>query len=317
LASDPLDVTALRDLGLALDRAGDPESADRLMSFASRLGWRDGPTQAWLFARRLRDGRFAEAFLHADALLRREPDGAMAARLFPVLIAATGIDAARGALIGRLKDAPPWRSAFLRTMAGTGDIALARAILLALEAGPTPAPPQDVAPYIERLVAAKDYARALADWRTLDGGHQTGAPDGTPFTWSDTQGEGASSEVSALPGAPGHTALRVAYDGYALPTLPRRLLALAPGPGHLELRRWIQTGPQDSRMTWRMRCDGAGKPLALVTTSPAGAGWQPVSLDFVVPDTGCGGQWLELEPRPGERRQAIIAWYDFSEPRRR
>jgi hypothetical protein len=317
LTHDPLDVTALRDLGLALDQASDPETADQILSLASRLGWRDGPTQAWLFARRLEQGRFAEALLHADALLRRDPDGAMAARLFPILIAATGTDAARSAMIARLEDAPPWRPAFLRALAGARDLAPARAILLALKAGPTPPPPQDVAPYIQRLVAEADDARALADWRTLNGGHETGPPDGTPFTWSEIQGEGAASEIAALPGGAGQSALRVAYDGYALPTLPRRLLALAPGPHHLGFHQWIQTGQPDPRMRWRIRCDRAAKPLAEATPPPAGAGWNPVSLDFTVPDAGCGGQWLELDPEPGERRQEIVAWYDFNGPQRR
>jgi hypothetical protein len=94
VARDPLDLPALRDLGLRLDGLGRRTQAEALLSFVGDRSWRDGPAEVWLLRRRLVEGRFREAFESADSLLRRDADGSLRPALFPMLVA------------------PPWKPAW-------------------------------------------------------------------------------------------------------------------------------------------------------------------------------------------------------------
>jgi tetratricopeptide (TPR) repeat protein len=116
LANDPLDVDALRDLGLTLAATKGSEAADPVMDAAARLTRRDTVLAAWLMRRRLQQGRPAEALEQADSLLRRDIDPALRARLENVLILAAGDETLRRPLAERLAAGPPWRAAFIRRL---------------------------------------------------------------------------------------------------------------------------------------------------------------------------------------------------------
>ena len=68
----PLNASALTTYGVAMDQLGQPQEANRAMSLAGKLGWRDIVTQLWLLRQRLLGADYAAAFDHADALLRRQ-----------------------------------------------------------------------------------------------------------------------------------------------------------------------------------------------------------------------------------------------------
>ena len=326
LGNDPLDLPALRDLALGATRRGRSAEADALLSFVARRTWRDGPTEAWLFRERLGQGRFKEAFEHADSLLRRDAEGTLRPALFGVLSGAAAYVEARPALVARLRPAPVWRTDFLQDMAVQGDVAGVRSVLTSLAAGPNPPSAEEYAPFITRLVKAGDYRAALDAWTVVSRrtgptranaaagtlGDLAATPDHTPFTWSAAEGVGATGDVRASPDGSGRPALRVDYDGFSTPRLPARMLVLETGRYRVA---WRESGDGASagRLNWRVRCADAGQVIARAEAPPAAGGsadWLSRAMAFEVPQTGCGGQWLELVATPGERRDPGTAWYE-------
>ncbi len=314
LARDPLDLPALRALGLRLDRQGHLGEADAVLSFVGRRSWRDGPTEIWLLRRRLNQGRYREAFESADSLLRRDADGTTRPALFALLIAAADGPEARQALVARLAAAPWWRGDFLRALGTRGDPAGARRVLSHLARGPAPPTAAEYAPFVDRLLGAGDYQEAEADWleiarpsvrarSAIGGAAFSGVSDGTPFTWRSAEGVGASSEFEqASTGA----VLRVDYDGYSSPTLPARLFVGPPDQYVLSWRQKLDP-PTPERLFWRVRCASSARILARAPL--AGPGWRNVTMAVRTPAAGCAAQWLELAAAPGERRAPVTAWY--------
>ncbi len=300
VARDPLDPTTLRNLGLALDRAGDAAGADRLMTLAWERTRRDTPTTAWLLVRRLAQGRYPEALATADALVRRDPDDRTRERLFQLLIAAAHYDVSRPALIARLAEAPWWRPAFMREFVATADPADSHAVVAGLAATANPPTPPELDAYLTRLVAGHAYADAARDWRAFsrprrdpDAIGDLDAPP--PFGWSPAFGEGASSAVE-------DGALRVDYDGYGAARLPVRSLALSPGRYTVTWRERA-SGDDIGRIAVNIGCGEAATMLA--STAPTQR-----RLDFEVPTNGCEGQTLAITALPGERRASMTALFD-------
>jgi hypothetical protein len=323
LRADPLDLAALRDLGLALDRQGRPDEADRVLSFVGRQTRRDGPTSVWLFRRRAAQGRFDSAFEQVDALLRRDAEGVTRPILFAVLTAAAAQVESRPALEDRLAARPWWRTDFLVSLGQTGDVAGAGEVLAALaHLGSSPSP-GEYAPYVNRLLRAGQYEVALAAWSRI--ARRTGAPsaelrdgdfalapDGTPFTWSEADGVGASSETEPPADGSGGRTLRVDYDGFSSARLPAQLVVLRAGSYRLSWRENL--APIDSsRVHWRLRCADSGAVLSAGDQpgAPAAPGpWRRRAMDFTVPASGCPAQWVELAADPGERRDPVIARFE-------
>lgn len=313
----PLDLPALRALGLRLDRDGRLDEADAVLAFVGRRSWRDGPTEVWLLRRRLDQGRYEEAFESADSLLRRDADGTTRPALFALFIAAADDVEARPALVARLAAAPWWRADFLRALGERGDMAGAQAVFSALARGPRPPTADEYAPLINRLVSAGDYASAYNLWRALvrrdhapaaglRDGDFSGESDHTPFTWSAAAGVGAASEAGAAPGGSTARELRVDYDGYSSPNLPAQLLVDPPHRYSLSWRERIDPAVPE-RLFWRVRC--AGSNAILARGAPPVPGWREAAVSVVTPRSGCAAQWLELAAEPGERRGPVTARY--------
>ena len=324
LSRDPLDLEALRTLGLRLDRLGRSDEADQVLSFVGRRTWRDGPTQVWLMRRRLAQDRLEEAFESADSLLRRDAEETTRPALFALFVAAAEHDDARAALTTRLAAAPWWRADFLQTLGARADVAGARTVFAALAAGPTPPAPAEYGPFINRLVSERDYVEALSAWRQiarkagtegLRDGAFSGVSDHTPFTWSAAEGVGGASAAAPSPDGSAIRTLRVDYDGYASPLMPAQLLVPGPERYVVTWRERIDP-PGSERLFWRVRCADSGQVLARAPAVDSGFAapsvWRAKSMDVQPPSVGCAGQWLELATAAGERREAVTAWFaDF------
>ena len=320
IAHDPIDLAALRSWGLSLDQSGRTAAAEAVMTFVSRQSWRDVPALVWLVPRRIREGDFVSATADADALMRLDiPDG-LREPLIKMMIAAADDDGARPALVGRLADRPWWRESFLPRLAVAGNIAAARAVLLALADGPAPADGAEIAPLLGRQADLGAYADALRDWRRLTptrpthddpvrDGDFSARPDPTVFGWSLAVGVGAQSAIEAAPGGLDGKALRIDYDGFSSPDLPRQLLVLGPGRYRVEWReRRDLAAPR--RLDWTVRCADSGATISQVTTTPADNGqWSLAASTIIVPASGCQGQWLGLTASPGERFDPATIWY--------
>jgi hypothetical protein len=324
VAGDPLDEAHLAAMGWDLERGGDRADANTLLALAGRRSRRDRPVQAWLMQRAVEQGRWDEAMRHADAMLRTDADGALRPELFRLLdiMAADGVS--RPALVRGLAARPWWREAWLvhlETAPAASPSAMsveaARAVLMALAAGPTPPQPSEYVPYIQALVGRGDYHEALTEWRAFARRPDAGLPlrdadfahaqDGSPFDWSSAAGVGASSEV-VVPGAPvAGRALRIDYDGFSAASPTAQVLVLAPGRYRFAWRERV-IGPP--RLAWRIRCLGASSAV-LVPPWPTGSGatgWSARAADFAVP-ADCPAQQLELLAIPGDRRQDVAAWF--------
>ncbi len=317
LRTDPLQVAALRNLGLALDRGGDRADADPLMALAGERSKRDTITALWLLQRALERGQYDAAFDQADALLRRDIDTALRARLYGLLTAASALAPARPALAQRLAARPWWRESFLRELAAKGDPAAGEALLVALGHVGAGSSPEESEAFLARRVAQGEFAVAVEEAERLFGEAVRNPDDVTtppPVGWSTADGEGASSAVQ-------DGRLAVTYDGFASPELPRRLLALAPGAWTLTFQHRAQDGSAP-RLKVEIRC-ATGATLGQIAL-PVSASWRAETVNFTVPTNGCEGQWLAIVPDPGERRAAVesdfTAWSiarGFTAPRPR
>ena len=84
LAREPLQGEAYRVLAAAADARGDRPRAFKLYEIAERRALRDLQTRAWLTQRMLEQGRYAEALVRIDRILRMSPQRATG--IVPVLV---------------------------------------------------------------------------------------------------------------------------------------------------------------------------------------------------------------------------------------
>jgi tetratricopeptide (TPR) repeat protein len=111
---DPLDVDAVATLGLALADEGRASQAEALMTLAAGRSWRSSLAHAWLFERRLAEGRLVPALDDADSLLRREESGDLRGRVFAILAMIADDNAARPALVAAWPRTRPGEPHFSR-----------------------------------------------------------------------------------------------------------------------------------------------------------------------------------------------------------
>lgn len=321
LSAEPLNVRALRVLGVAAGRRGDAARADELVTLAGNWSLRDGPAHAWLIERRLHQGDYASAFAHADALMRRSVE--VQPQVFKLMAtAATADRRALRPIAERLIHKPSWREPFLTHLAGVPN-GLEAAAGLALMLAPSRAPFSDAETgvLLSRLVdagqfrAAADFRRRLAPTASAatphDGGFD-GRPGAAPFRWWIDNGVGAAVEMVPDDLDPKQSALRVEYDGYSNPGLLHQFVALPAGVYELKGRWRSDTALPDDRLAWTLACAEDRREIA-EAVQPAAAGetsWRTFTVRFEVPASGCEGQWLRLRPSPGDRRTTLIVWYD-------
>lgn len=320
LTLQPFDVVALRVAGLADAARNGPDHADQTMTLAGDWSLRDQLSQAWLFGQRLRHRAYGSAFAHADALMRMDND--ILPSMFKLFDQIVAYDPkALGALGQRLAADPPWRQAYFESLGGDPQRQLVAAELaVGLASGPHPATRPELSALLSNLVAQQRYAIADQVWRRVGGAEAARAPaDGgfdapqtpDPFGWRITGGEGATVQILDDGVGRGGHALRVDYDGYSDPSLVKTFMTLGPGPQRLtgRLRSELATGAD--QLGWVVSCADDGRPLA-EAKGPASAqpgAWTTFSETFTVPPTGCAGQWLTLEPYPGERPNPTTVWY--------
>jgi hypothetical protein len=322
LQLSPLNASALTTYGLAMDALRQPALANRAMTLAGQRSWRDLVTQVWLFRRDVLASDFADAFDHADALLRRVPEPPPA--VLGILAVAARNPAAIGPLTDRLAANPNWREPFfiyLVSYAKPPATGIAGQLLTRLAAGPTRPTDEEVGLYLASLAAQSRYREAEAAWRALTpgAGHDGYVHDGdferpartTPFDWWLVGGIGWSAGIADSPDPTHGHALRVDYDGVSHPQPVRQLIVLPPGSYRLSGRMLDAGDGGASGFAWRVICVDATDPLARAP-SPAGppGEWRAFSADFSVPASACPAQLLDLAADRGDLTKNITLWYD-------
>lgn len=304
-------------LGMVRLRQGRTADGDALLRIAAQLSHRDDDADRWAYFQALRERRFAQAFTHLDALLRRQNGArkAMVRTVFPYL----GDRAAVTALLARLAEGPAWRGAFFeRLIDESTDGAAAFPLLSALKSTPHPPTKTETSQMLAKLVEQRRYEEAYLTWTLLmppeelarQGNIQDGGFDGwtapRPFGWNFDSDQGGGGQIADLGQGKG-SALRVTYDGRKDQWLVRQLLVLPPGDYRLTGRYRTRAG---GRMSWQLICQGPPGKVAEMPVPDGGDGWQPFRLDFTVPAEGCAGQSLVLEGSPAQLDVPAEAWFD-------
>lgn len=315
----PLESGAVSLLAVARRSEGRLREADRLFVAARGLSHRNSEADLWLFERAMAAGRYADGFLHADSLMRREPRARDL--LYPALLNALSDPKALEPLVDRLRRKPGWRTPFFATQFAGPAPQRAAALLWALQDSGSPATKTEVEAYLASLEARKLYEEAYVGWTlflssaelakvsgVFDGGF-TGLETFAPFGWRVESGQGGVASVE--PQGPGEGgALKVVRFGATTQFFARQLLVLAPGPYRLTLRARAEGETTPGALEWAVFCAEDSRVLARAPVRAGPGDWSSQALSFVVPPRGCTGQVLKLlGAAPGSGAESGV-WFD-------
>lgn len=321
LARAPFDVRSMRVFGLVEAEEGRLAAADNVLTLAGNWSLRDDPAHAWLIQQRLRQGDYGSAFAHADTLARRRLDHQQ--QVFRLFTAAALADSrAIPPLVGLLSKTPPWRLNYMRSLYKAPENApLIAALAISLETTEAPFDSNELQMLYNTWIG-EGRLEGLALIRERLGrpplipALANGAFDETsqppPFAWDIGVGPGVQAAITQDDLNPKESALRVQYDGYASTMIARQFLLLRPGAYTLTGAVRMETAPEAPRMLWSVSCSPSGGEIGRFVPPSGGdpTKWSRFSMEFQVPAEGCPAQWLRLEPRPGDRRSTVIAWFD-------
>lgn len=316
LGRSPLEARALSLLAMAAERTDQEARARDLMRGAAKLSRRDGTVDAWLFNQAVRNRQYSEAFVHADAIMRRRGDSLAA--LFSPILAVLSDPQAIEPLAKRMVYGPDWRRQFLAYVSERSpDTAFALMSATRRLGGPPTS--GELSNYLNAMVRDQRYREAHAHWQVLRGSPVQGAPavsDGDfsgagstpPFGWSFEGNVFGSIERAEAYGRE-ETALRVDYDGSSQARFPQQLVVLSPGAHRLSGDILTVTRESAGALRWTISCvDGA--ELASAPAVDTQVSWRRFTADFEVPADGCDAQLLVLKGKRGDRRSTIEVWYD-------
>jgi hypothetical protein len=168
LARNPIDVVALRVLGLSRMQAHDPIGATAIMTLSGRLSWRDDGTQLWLLSAAMSQRDYVAAVQHVDALLRLQDEVPLAIQALLVL---SNDPAAQDAIAERLAGDPPWRDYYIFSLARAPRVSPSEvsAILIKAQRLGAILPEADLNELFSRFRADGDAASAQSLRRSLYG----------------------------------------------------------------------------------------------------------------------------------------------------
>tara|TARA_R110000782_G_scaffold62495_5_gene128402 strand:- start:193 stop:1383 length:1191 start_codon:yes stop_codon:yes gene_type:complete len=320
LVRAPFNVQALRVLGLATAESGRKTEADDILTLAGNWSLRDDPSHAWLLDYRLTRGDYRSSFAHADTLARRRDD--LQPQLFQLFTVAASTDRrSLPVLASLLAAAPPWRTAYLtglyRTKTG---LELAANLAIALQTTRQPFSNLELETLYGHLFAKgmlptmsevrKRLGRPAPAARLMNGDFD--APEGpAPFEWKLFNAGGAVAEI--LPDdIREDSALRAQFGSFSSRPLTEQLIQLTPGNYRLSGQTRTEVGSPYDRLVWGVSCFETGATIgdSKDATIAGETDWKAFAFDFRVPEHGCTAQWIRLIPRPGDRRDAVVAWYD-------
>lgn len=321
----PLDGRGYRLLAQQAELGGDLVSARAQYSLAAARGPRDLPTQRWLVNDALTRGDYAKALAHIDLMLRVQPE--LVRFLSPVLADLSTHATAQPEVARILLREPPWRSDFVRRLMGLKpDSAALFGLMERLRRSPAGLSDQELSDWLDRLVGDRQWGSAYLVWvdslapeaRLRIGNVYNGSFESEPshsgFDWRFVRVPGAQVSRAQVTGAKDHLALRVAFEGRRVPFKDvRQLLALAPGTFRLDGQVRLDDLRSERGLVWTLTCAEDGRLIAETEPMSGRREWRKFSLDFEVPVTDCGGQWLTLRiPAriPAEQLIGGVAWFD-------
>ena len=318
LASAPLTARAVTILAQTREQQGRSGEVEPLMRMAARLSHREDVPDLWLFDRALRARRYDEAFIRADAVLRR--DELRHRRLFPVLHQAAIDPAAVKPLAARLALRPAWREFFFHSLFyGQAMPGFVYPLFEAMEEAGSPPAKVELEGYLIALARNERYEQAYLTWllsmspqalgrmQYVYDGAFNGEPAVAPFGWQLRGSAGGNAVMEEGPG--GGRSLLINSDGYTAATFAEQLLVLPPGAYRLSGRIRAPANAAAGELGWTLTCRPASQPLLSAKAQPTQDQWRRFTADFSVP-AGCPAQMLSLNSTAGERRTSMTVWFD-------
>ncbi|WP_166140912.1 hypothetical protein [Methylosinus sp. RM1] len=313
LLRSPLDARGLRILG----QLAPEESAADFMELAARHSLNEYRAHHWLLQKRLSEGRYAEALLSADIVLRTRPQ--LMPFIAPYLERMAEDRTASIALERMLARNPPWRERFLTHLPSiVSDVRAPLRLMLALKNTAHPAGVESQRRYFEFLFERRVYDFAYYAWRqllpperaqneaTLYNGDFAFPPSGSPFDWLLRSGAGARIDIASA--SEDSRALRIDYGpGRVAPHVAMQFIKLPAGAYRMAGRyRGEIAGRRGPR--WRVACVNANGSIG---ESEMGMGrirdWRHFEFEFIVPDKDCAMQSARLELDARSPSEWIVA----------
>ena len=278
---------------------GDVARAEALLMEARRRNPRSQVPRILLLDRHLRAKRMREAAAEIAAIGRLVPGTSEV--LVPQLAKFAEDPKTRQALGEALESDSNIRSILLDHLAAKGadpDVVVDLAGPVA-PASASVAPPNWQRLLLDSLVNKGDISRARLLWARFGGVAPREGPgvyDGNfqrlagppPFNWTFESGAAGVAEPNKA------SALQVEYYGRAEARLASQLLTLKPGRYKLAFQAAGDTPKRGSGVAWRVTCQPSNAEIAAVPIANLSYAPKQISRDFVVPATGCSGQWLRL-----------------------
>lgn len=304
LRDRPMEGAAFRWLGAAADAQGDDVRANGFYATALRLDPRDIGARAWLLRRCLARGDMARAANHLDALMRTSPEAGRPQ--LQAVIAGTGDNRLRAALVGVLAQDPPWRDLFPGALAADRDPVRAEALLAALSSrGLRPA---ELSLRASLLQTTGRPAQARAAWSAglsgvqkpfdgsiFDAGFELG-PGPEPYGWRYVSSPEVLVGLDPSHAAQGRSSLLLVLPGRAVQfSGVSQQLTLPPGRYVLQVQADIALEGSGRPFAWLLACgnDEGDQRLGHLALPKRTSGWQLFSLAFEV-QSSCPTQSLKL-----------------------
>lgn len=318
LSAYPLDGRGYRVLAQERQFFRDDAAVSRLANIALDRSPRDVPARMLLLDQAAKRNDLSAALAQIDVVLRIRPD--LAPVLLPRLVAASSIPAFAKLVGHSLITRPPWRLAFLQSLANSGTDPEAIDRVFAERGSDDPLPPPLLGSesdlLIRRQISDGRWGAAYFTWystlsvaqRTRTGNVFDGSFDFPPsnegFDWRLPQ-QGTGFDVSIGPAGDmnADNSLQVHFNGLPLDYRPVRQLLIL-GPGHY---RFTTMGgadgldTQEGGLAWTLTCaEGDGQALAATDFLSGDSPLALLKMEFDVPATGCSAQWLRLDLSEGD-----------------
>lgn len=302
LAQEPLQGRAFGTLADIAARAGHADEALRLYGIAVHRAPRDPQAINGLVQMELQREDYSDAMHWIDFYLRTSTGrAATSSRVLPGLVPLALDGKFASALVGVLRQDPPWR----------GDM------MTALRINPTAAArvyeqlerehalrPEEYSGWIDGLITAGQWDEAHMRWvAKMQGGRPGGAqpyngdfssdPSNHGFDWRLPVGAAMSTEFEPVAGTRRRT-LHLHFFGQTInAALLEHALRLGAGDHILQMRIRTRSLSSAEGVAFQVACPngtviGAGDPLI------GSADWQTAEIIVRVPPSGCPGQWLRL-----------------------
>lgn len=304
IVNDPLNAEAFRLLAETSDHSDDVR---RMMQETLKRSRRHPTALLWVLNDSVARSDFKAVLVHADLLLRVNPE--LSAEAFNFLARIAETPEGRALLVQELAKAPPWRNSFFDALPGNvKDLSIPRELLIALKETTKPPKNKELSPYLLFLIHSNLVDAAYDAWlqflpeaeRNRLGllTHPNFEEDSTglPFDWQIAQGSNSVAELSPVDGQT-ERALRVSFSGgrVQFPEVSQ-VVRLTPGKyrflGNLRGSMTAKRG-----LRWQLRCLGGAHQILGETDMLIGQSenWRVFSFEADVPESeDCHGQVLRL-----------------------